>query len=65
MTTPTVPDSEAQTLLAELGTKNRTATSPVPEIVNPYQGDGPSNAYTGTAYRSSGGRCRRHLALPG
>ena len=51
MTTPTVPDTEVQTLLSELGTKNYW-TSPVPEIVNPYQGDGPSTAYTGTAYRS-------------
>ena len=24
----------------------------MPEIVNPYKGDGPSTAYTGTAYRS-------------
>ena len=38
-------------LLSELGTKNYW-TSPVPEIVNPYKGDGPSTAYTGTAYRS-------------
>ena len=51
MTTPAVPDTEVQTLLSELGSKNYW-TSPVPEIVNPYQGDGPSTAYTGTAYRS-------------
>jgi hypothetical protein len=24
----------------------------VPEIVNPYRGNGPASAYTGTAYRS-------------
>ncbi len=24
----------------------------MPEIVNPYRGDGPSTPYTGTAYRS-------------
>lgn len=51
MATPKVPDSEAQTLVDELGTKGYW-TSPVPEVVNPYQGDGPSAAYTGTAYRS-------------
>ena len=51
MATPTVPESEVATLLAELGTRNYW-TSPVPEIVNPYQGDGPTAPYTGTAYRS-------------
>lgn len=51
MTTPAVPDTEVQTLLSELGTKSYW-TSPVPEIVNPYKADGPSTAYTGTAYRS-------------
>jgi hypothetical protein len=51
MPTPVVPDSEAQTLLTELGTKNYW-TSPVPEIVNTYRGDGPTTPYTGTAYRS-------------
>ncbi|WCM87932.1 pectate lyase [Acidovorax sp. NCPPB 3576] len=51
MATPKVADSEAQTLVDELGSKGYW-TSPVPEIVNPYQGDGPSAAYTGTAYRS-------------
>ncbi len=51
MTTPTVPETEVATLLNELGTRNYW-TSPVPEIVNPYQGDGPKAPYTGTAYRS-------------
>lgn len=51
MTTPAVPDSEANTLIAELGTKGYWL-SPVPEIVNPYRGDGPSAPYTGTEYRS-------------
>ena len=51
MATPAVPESEVSTLLTELGTRNYW-TSPVPEIVNPYQGDGPTAPYTGTAYRS-------------
>lgn len=51
MPTPVVPDSEVQTLLAELGTKNYW-TSAVPEIVNTYRGDGPTAPYAGTAYRS-------------
>ncbi|EJE54131.1 Pectic acid lyase, partial [Acidovorax sp. CF316] len=51
MPTPVVPDSEAQALLAELGTKNYW-TSAVPEIVNTYRGNGPTAPYTGTAYRS-------------
>lgn len=51
MATPTVPENEVATLLNELGTRNYW-TSPVPEIVNPYQGDGPTAPYTGTAYRS-------------
>ncbi|MDA8445642.1 pectate lyase [Paracidovorax valerianellae] len=51
MPTPNVPDAEARTLVDELGSKGYW-TSPVPEIVNPYQGDGPAAAYTGTAYRS-------------
>ncbi len=51
MTTPAVPEAEVATLLNELGSRNYW-TSPVPEIVNPYQGDGPSAPYTGTAYRS-------------
>lgn len=51
MATPAVPESEVATLLNELGTRNYW-TSPVPEIVNPYQGDGPTAPYTGTAYRS-------------
>ncbi|CAM3430010.1 pectate lyase [Paracidovorax anthurii] len=51
MATPTVPESEAQGLVQDLGQKSYW-TSPVPEIVNAYQGDGPAAAYTGTAYRS-------------
>ncbi|MGF6350998.1 pectate lyase [Variovorax sp. W2I14] len=49
--TPTVPESEAQTIVAALVNGNYW-TAPVPEIVNPYRGDGPAAPYTGTAYRS-------------
>lgn len=51
MVTPTVPQSEVDQLIADLGDKGYW-TSPVPEVVNPYRGDGPSTPYTGTAYRS-------------
>ena len=51
MVTPTVPQSEVDQLIADLGDKGYW-TSPVPEVVNPYRGDGPSAPYTGTAYRS-------------
>jgi hypothetical protein len=51
MTTPVVPQTEVDTLVADLGTKNYW-TAPVPEVVNPYRGDGPATPYTGTAYRS-------------
>lgn len=51
MATPNVPESEVTTLIADLGTRNYW-TSPVPEVVNPFRGDGPSTPYTGTAYRS-------------
>ncbi|WP_019699769.1 pectate lyase [Paracidovorax oryzae] len=51
MATPAVTEAEAQQLVDELGGR-RYWTSPVPEIVNPYQGDGPAAAYTGSAYRS-------------
>jgi hypothetical protein len=51
MVTPTVPESEVLSLIDSLGNK-RYWTSPVPEIVNPNRGDGPTQPYTGTAYRS-------------
>jgi hypothetical protein len=51
MTTPMVPQAEVDTLIAELGTKHYW-TAPVPEIVNPFRGPGPTTPYTGTAYRS-------------
>jgi hypothetical protein len=39
------------TLIGELGTKGY-CTAPVPEILNPFIGDGPSTPYLGTAYQS-------------
>ena len=48
---PTVPESEVDAIVNDLGKKHYW-TAPVPEIVNPYIGDGPSEPYTGTAYRS-------------
>ncbi|WP_194727351.1 pectate lyase [Noviherbaspirillum malthae] len=51
MATPTVPETEVNQLISDLGTKDYW-TSPVAEIVNPYRGDGPAAPYTGTAYQS-------------
>ncbi len=51
MKTPVVPQTEVDTLLAAL-VDGKYWTAPVPEIVNPYRGNGPASAYTGTAYRS-------------
>ncbi|MDM0075593.1 pectate lyase [Variovorax sp. J2P1-59] len=51
MKTPVVPESEVQTIIAAL-VDGKYWTAPVPEIVNPYRGDGPATPYTGTAYRS-------------
>ncbi|WP_119155104.1 pectate lyase [Caldimonas tepidiphila] len=51
MLSPTVADSEAQKLIADLGTKNYWLT-PLATTTNPYRGNGPSEPYTGTAYQS-------------
>jgi Pectic acid lyase len=51
MVTPVVADAEVTTLINDLGTKGYWLT-PVPEIVNPFIGDGPSTPYLGTAYES-------------
>jgi PelA/Pel-15E family pectate lyase len=51
MLTPTVPGAEVESLIEGLGNK-RYWTAPVPEVVNPYRGDGPAEPYYGTAYRS-------------
>ena len=49
--TPVVPQTEVDTIIAAL-VDGKYWTAPVPEIVNPYRGNGPASAYTGTAYRS-------------
>jgi hypothetical protein len=51
MKTPVVPETEVRTLIDALVEGNYW-TAPVPEIVNPFAGDGPATPYTGTAYRS-------------
>lgn len=51
MKTPVVPETEAKTLIDAM-VDSKYWTAPVPEIVNPYRGNGPTTAYTGTAYRS-------------
>lgn len=52
MVTPTVPETEVNTLITELSANGGYWLTPVPEIVNPFIGDGPSTPYTGTAFRS-------------
>lgn len=55
MKTPAVPEAEAKTktkTIVNALVEGKYWTAPVPEIVNPYRGDGPATAYTGTAYRS-------------
>jgi hypothetical protein len=51
MTTPVVPETEVATLISELGTKGYW-TAPVPEVLNPFIGDGPSTPHLGTEYQS-------------
>ena len=51
MKTPVVPEAEAKTIISAL-VEGKYWTAPVPEIVNPYRGNGPASSYTGTAYRS-------------
>ncbi|MDB5886848.1 MAG: Pectic acid lyase [Polaromonas sp.] len=51
MKTPVVPQTEVRTIVDAL-VEGKYWTAPVPEIVNPYRGNGPAAAYTGTAYRS-------------
>ena len=51
MLTPVVTETEVNTLVSDLGTKGYW-TAPVPEVLNPFIGDGPSTPYTGTAYQS-------------
>lgn len=51
MKTPVVPEAEAKTIVDAL-VEGKYWTAAVPEIVNPYRGNGPAAPYTGTAYRS-------------
>ena len=51
MKTPVVPATEVKTIMASL-VEGKYWTAPVPEIVNPYRGNGPVTPYTGTAYQS-------------
>jgi len=52
MLTPTVPETEVNTLVSELDMNGGRWLTPVPEIVNPFKGDGPSTPYLGTAFQS-------------
>ena len=51
MKTPVVPESEVKTIVDAL-IDGKYWTAPVPEIVNPYRGNGPTAPFTGTAFRS-------------
>ena len=51
MKTPEVTEDAAKALIEDLGTKNHWLT-PLPQVTNPYRGNGPSTPYTGTAYQS-------------
>jgi hypothetical protein len=51
MKTPVVSDTDVRAIIDAMVDGNYW-TAPVPEIVNPFAGDGPSTPYTGTAYRS-------------
>jgi hypothetical protein len=51
MKTPEVTEEAAVKLVEDLGTKNHWLT-PLPQVTNPYRGNGPSTPYTGTAYQS-------------
>jgi len=51
MKTPEVTETAAKAVIDDLGTKNHWLT-PLPQVTNPYRGDGPTTPYTGTAYQS-------------
>lgn len=51
MKTPEVTEAAAKAVIDDLGTKNHWLT-PLPQVTNPYRGDGPTTPYTGTAYQS-------------
>jgi len=52
MVTPTVPETVVNTLISELDANGGRWLTPVPEIVNPFIGDGPRTPFLGTAFRS-------------
>ncbi len=49
--TPTIAEADALKTIDDMKGENYWL-SPLPAITNPYRGDGPQTAYTGTAYRS-------------
>lgn len=51
MKSPAISEADAQALIDDLGTKNHWLT-PLPQVTNPYRGNGPSAPYEGDAYRS-------------
>jgi hypothetical protein len=51
MTTPTVTEAQAQALVDDLGTKNHWLTR-LPQVTNPYRGNGPGTPFLGTEYMS-------------
>jgi hypothetical protein len=51
MTTPVVTEAQAQAVITDLGSKNHWLT-PLPQVTNPYRGNGPSTPWTGTEYMS-------------
>ena len=51
MTTPVVTEAAAQAVITDLGTKNHWLTR-LPQVTNPYRGNGPSAPWTGTEYMS-------------
>jgi hypothetical protein len=51
MTTPAVTEAAAQAIVDDLGSKNHWLTK-LPQVTNPYRGNGPSTPYVGTAYMS-------------
>ena len=51
MKTPEVAEDAVVKLVEDLGAKNHWL-SPLPQVTNPFRGNGPSTPYTGTAYQS-------------
>lgn len=51
MTTPTVTEAQAQAVVDDLGSKNHWLTR-LPQVTNPYKGNGPSTPHLGNEYMS-------------